>query len=43
MLNGARSLFLSGAAHYPRSTPAMWPQIAANAKHLGLNMVEARD
>jgi hypothetical protein len=43
MLNGARSLFVSGAAHYPRATPAMWPAIAANAKKLGLNMIEARD
>jgi beta-galactosidase GanA len=42
MLNGARSLFLSGAAHYPRATPAMWPAVAANAKKLGLNMIEAR-
>jgi beta-galactosidase GanA len=41
MLNGARALFLSGAAHYPRATPAMWPAVAANAKKLGLNMIEA--
>jgi hypothetical protein len=43
MLNGARSLFVSGAAHYPRATPAMWPAIAANAKKLGLNMIEVCD
>ena len=42
MLNGARSIFLSGAVHYPRATPAMWPAIAASAKKLGLNMVEVR-
>ena len=40
MLNGERTLFLSGAVHYPRVTPALWPTLAASAKRLGLNMVE---
>ena len=40
LLNGERTLFLSGAVHYPRVTPALWPSLAATAKSFGLNMVE---
>ena len=40
MLNGERTLFLSGAVHYPRVTPAMWPALASASKKLGVNMVE---
>ena len=40
LLNGERTIFLSGAVHYPRVTPAMWPALAATAKSFGLNMIE---
>ena len=35
-----RKLILSGAVHYPRSTPGMWPQILRNSKAAGLNTIE---
>ena len=40
LLNDERTLFLSGAVHYPRVTPALWPLLAATAKSFGLNMIE---
>ena len=40
LLNGERTIFLSGAVHYPRATPAMWPTLAGTASRFGLNMVE---
>ena len=40
MLNGKRTLILSGAVHYPRTTPDAWPQIVGHAKALGLNGIE---
>jgi len=40
LLNGERTVFLSGTVHYPRVTPATWPALAATAKRFGLNMIE---
>ena len=39
-LNDQPAAFLSGSIHYPRSTPAMWPQLMRQAAADGLNMVE---
>ena len=30
-IDGRRVLLFSGAIHYPRSTPAMWPQLLARS------------
>lgn len=40
IINGQRRLLISGAVHYPRSTPAMWPKILRQSKQAGLNCVE---
>ncbi|OAM91133.1 beta-galactosidase [Termitidicoccus mucosus] len=40
IIDGRRSLLLSGAIHYPRSTPAMWPGLMQEARAGGLNCVE---
>jgi len=40
ILNGERQLIISGAMHYPRSTPEMWPQIIRESKRAGLNCIE---
>lgn len=40
MINGTRTLLLSGSVHYPRSTPAMWDGILQEMVKDGLNMVE---
>ena len=37
----AQVLLLSGSIHYPRSTPAMWPQLFAEARANGLNAIES--
>jgi len=39
-INGVRTLLISGAIHYPRSTPGMWPYIMKMAKNQGLNAVQ---
>ena len=39
-INGKRTLLLSGAIHYPRSTPAMWPQLMQQSRQAGLNTIE---
>ena len=39
MINGSRSLYLSGSIHYPRSTPQMWDGLLAEAKAGGLTMI----
>ena len=39
-INGVRTMLISGAIHYPRSTPAMWPYIMKMAKNQGLNTVQ---
>lgn len=40
LINGKRTLILSGSVHYPRSTPAMWPQILRHMRRSGINTVE---
>ncbi|HYG57286.1 MAG TPA: beta-galactosidase, partial [Symbiobacteriaceae bacterium] len=39
-INGKRTLLMSGAIHYPRSTPAMWPDLMRRSREAGLNCVE---
>ena len=39
-LNDQPVAFLSGSIHYPRSTPAMWPQLMKQAAADGLNMIQ---
>ena len=39
-INGARTMLISGAIHYPRSTPGMWPYIMKMAKNQGLNTIQ---
>ncbi|KAL5974513.1 hypothetical protein ACLOJK_031178 [Asimina triloba] len=39
-IDGQRRLILSGAIHYPRSTPEMWPDLMQKAKDGGLNTIE---
>jgi len=39
-INDVRTMLISGAIHYPRSTPAMWPYILQMAKSHGLNTVQ---
>lgn len=40
ILNGKPTLLLSGAIHYPRSTPHMWPKLMQLSKEAGLNTIE---
>ncbi|KAK8625188.1 hypothetical protein V6N13_090063 [Hibiscus sabdariffa] len=40
IINGKRELLFSGAIHYPRSTPDMWPDLIQKAKRGGLNTIE---
>jgi beta-galactosidase len=39
-IDGKRTLLLSGAIHYPRSTPAMWPDLMRRSRDAGLNAIE---
>jgi beta-galactosidase len=39
-INDVRTMLISGAIHYPRSTPGMWPYIMKTAKNQGLNTVQ---
>jgi hypothetical protein len=39
-INGVRTILLSGAMHYPRSTPGMWPYLFQMAKNQGLNTIQ---
>jgi hypothetical protein len=39
-LNDQKSLLLSGAVHYFRSHPALWPQLMRRSRDAGLNAVE---
>ena len=39
-IDGRRTLLLSGAIHYPRSTPEMWPLLMRRSRQAGLNAVE---
>ncbi|MFQ6671024.1 hypothetical protein Gotur_035698 [Gossypium turneri] len=40
IIDGQRKLIFSGAIHYPRSTPVMWPDLIQKAKDGGLDAVE---
>lgn len=40
LLNGERTLLISGSVHYPRSTPAMWPSILQQSKLAGVNLIQ---
>ncbi|HUU43079.1 MAG TPA: beta-galactosidase [Planctomycetota bacterium] len=40
VIDGRRTLILSGSMHYPRSTPAMWPDLMKRSVEAGLNTVE---
>jgi beta-galactosidase len=40
IIDGERTLLLSGAIHYPRSTPAMWDEMMRRSKAAGLNTIE---
>ena len=40
IIDGRRTLLLSGAIHYPRSTPEMWPEMMRRSRAAGLNAVE---
>ncbi|KAK4265543.1 hypothetical protein QN277_026580 [Acacia crassicarpa] len=40
IINGQRRILFSGAIHYPRSTPDMWPGLIQKAKEGGLDAVE---
>ncbi|MBC8170358.1 MAG: beta-galactosidase, partial [Anaerolineae bacterium] len=39
-IDNQRILLLSGAVHYPRSTPEMWSQLMQRSKAAGLNTIE---
>lgn len=39
-LNDQAVVFMSGSIHYPRSTPAMWPNLMKAAAADGMNMIE---
>ena len=41
IVNGKRTLFLSGAVHYPRSMPDVWQRFLGEMTHDGLNMVQS--
>jgi beta-galactosidase len=40
IIDGKRELILSGAMHYPRSTPEMWPELLRESKRAGLNCID---
>ncbi|KAK4275719.1 hypothetical protein QN277_018755 [Acacia crassicarpa] len=40
IIDGQRRILISGSIHYPRSTPAMWPDLIQKAKEGGLNTIE---
>ena len=39
-INGIRTMLISGAIHYPRSAPGMWPYIMKMARNQGLNTIQ---
>jgi hypothetical protein len=39
-IDGKRTLLLSGAIHYPRSTPGMWRSLMQHSQEAGLNAIE---
>ena len=40
ILNNQKSLLISGAVHYFRSTPKLWPELMRQSRNAGLNAVE---
>ncbi|PKA57292.1 Beta-galactosidase 2 [Apostasia shenzhenica] len=40
IINGQRKILISGSIHYPRSTPAMWPDLIQKAKDGGLDVIQ---
>lgn len=40
-IDGKRTLLISGATHYPRSTPKMWTKMMWLSREAGLNAVES--
>ncbi|KAJ6419368.1 hypothetical protein OIU84_029473 [Salix udensis] len=40
IINGERKLLISAAIHYPRSVPAMWPELVKTAKEGGVDVIE---
>ena len=40
-MNDKPVLLQSGSFHYPRSTPAMWPRLMAEARANGLNAISS--
>jgi hypothetical protein len=40
LIDGRRTLLVSGSIHYPRSTPAMWPGLMQLSRESGLNTIE---
>ncbi len=40
IIDGQRTLLLSAAIHYPRSTPDMWDAMMARSKAAGINTIE---
>ncbi len=40
LINGERTMIMSGSVHYPRASPSEWPGIIRLAKESGINMIE---
>jgi beta-galactosidase len=40
IVNGRRELLLAGEIHYPHSTPAMWPEMLARSRDMGVNTIQ---
>ncbi|KAM3352988.1 hypothetical protein ACQJBY_024266 [Aegilops geniculata] len=40
VISGRRRLLISASIHYPRSVPAMWPKLVAEAKEGGADCIE---
>jgi hypothetical protein len=40
LINGSRTLFISGSIHYPRSTPSMWDSLMKRSIAAGINLIE---
>lgn len=40
ILNGQRQVLITGAIHYPRSSPEMWPELFRLSKEAGINTID---
>ncbi|GLJ24400.1 hypothetical protein SUGI_0466010 [Cryptomeria japonica] len=40
IIDGQRKLLMSASIHYPRSVPAMWPDLIAKAKEGGIDVID---